>query len=856
MRFWKCAGVAAALICGAVAAMAEESPQFVSGPKAKKTDAGFEIAFEISRSADVLVRIVDAGGRVVRHLGCGVLGENAPPPFEKGTLKQTILWDGRDDSGKPIKGEVFVRVEAGLTPAFGELIGYDPSFLGVSVRSLSVDEQGNVLVSASPGGAGIDIDIRIFDREGRYVRTLTPFNPALPEEARPGVMVPKTTFFQSRGMYTLRGDANRLVCAPGGRLFAAWSDGSCVHVLDQKGLEIKEQQSLGLQVFALGPSGALYQVEGHTYNDKAPVTVKKVDGVTGKLLSDFAFAGREKLAAPRFYLGTRKDNGEADTKEKLNSNQRNQLRKKAKVAGDDEASFRKIVDIACDAEENIYVADAGKGAVKVYRKDGCYLGEISTYSLAGAATPLRGLRQATISRRDGAIYLVVQGPNRRSSRLVKMKGFEEPKTVWVKEFPKVVTALAIDGSAEPTLLWVGTKSGGRALLERIQDLGGKIGEVRSFGLGKPDSLGRPLALAASVDGKLFTYDIGFGRYLSVARGEDGSWHTQVFEPYEALRKNRPLYGVSGMCKTLHVDQARGHVYIAHDIRNEGWHLFRWDTEGKPVPFPETGTNSIRTRGKVRGIATDRNGSIYLSVVTTKRLPGLPGKFVPLWKFRESEVKRKLQEYVESVESEGPYPSVRPPGRIAWAHIDEYSAAGSLVKKSFASVYGPCGLGVDSRGGVYVMDTYYDVNFNAMDMASTAKGCSEIGSLAKFPPAGGRRDRDEEWVHKGVSSVSGLLCNCNTGYMTVDACDRVVVTDTARFQVKILDTAGNIIAYVGTYGNRDCAGPDSKYPEPEIAFRSPGAVAVVGDDLFVADDLNKRILRCRLGYKAKAEVPLR
>jgi hypothetical protein len=105
-------------------------------------------------------------------------------------------------------------------------------------------------------------------------------------------------------------------------------------------------------------------------------------------------------------------------------------------------------------------------------------------------------------------------------------------------------------------------------------------------------------------------------------------------------------------------------------------------------------------------------------------------------------------------------------------------------------------------------------------------------------------------------VSGLLCNCNTGYMTVDACDRVVVTDTARFQVKILDLAGNIIAYVGRYGNRDCAGPDSKYPEPEIAFRSPGAVAVVGDDLFVADDLNKRILRCRLGYKAKAEVPLR
>ena len=58
-----------------------------------------------------------------------------------------------------------------------------------------------------------------------------------------------------------------------------------------------------------------------------------------------------------------------------------------------------------------------------------------------------------------------------------------------------------------------------------------------------------------------------------------------------------------------------------------------------------------------------------------------------------------------------------------------------------------------------------------------------------------------------------------------------------------------------YGNRDCAGPGSRYPKPEIPFRGVAGVAVAGDELFVADDLNKRIVRCVLAYETTEEVRL-
>ena len=43
------------------------------------------------------VGLIDDEGVVVRHLGSGVLGANAPAPFQRNSLKQTISWNGKGD---------------------------------------------------------------------------------------------------------------------------------------------------------------------------------------------------------------------------------------------------------------------------------------------------------------------------------------------------------------------------------------------------------------------------------------------------------------------------------------------------------------------------------------------------------------------------------------------------------------------------------------------------------------------------------------------------------------------------------------------------------------------------------------
>jgi hypothetical protein len=241
-------------------------------------------------------------------------------------------------------------------------------------------------------------------------------------EARPGVNVPKTEFFPSRGIYRIRHDAQVLRCGSQGNVYIIIGDGSEIQEIDRHGL-LRRTVLTGLKPFAIGADGAMYCVEGHNYKDNLPVTIAKIDAATGALRSDFTWAGKNRLDAPRFYLGMRKDNGSADTKPGLAAHVRQQLRYEAKAAGEDEASFMRIEDLALDADENLYVADAGKGAVKVYRRDGYYMGELATFKQDGKTVPLGSIRRIAVSRKDGAVYVIVPGPKRDTSRLVKFDGW-------------------------------------------------------------------------------------------------------------------------------------------------------------------------------------------------------------------------------------------------------------------------------------------------------------------------------------------------------------------------------------------------------------------------------------------------
>jgi len=111
---------------------------------------------------------------MVRHLACGVLGKNAPPPFRKGSLKQSIVWDGKDDLGKYIddRSPLTVRVSLGLRARFERSLFWSPRRRQSRMPQLVCAAREGVYVY--DGGVGMD-HVRLFDHDGKYVRTVYPF---------------------------------------------------------------------------------------------------------------------------------------------------------------------------------------------------------------------------------------------------------------------------------------------------------------------------------------------------------------------------------------------------------------------------------------------------------------------------------------------------------------------------------------------------------------------------------------------------------------------------------------------------------------------------------------------------------
>ena len=72
---------------------------FARKPEVKPDGGKLIITFAVSAACDATVAILNKDGKVIRHLASGVLGKNAPDPFQQDTLAQRLEWDGTDDDG-------------------------------------------------------------------------------------------------------------------------------------------------------------------------------------------------------------------------------------------------------------------------------------------------------------------------------------------------------------------------------------------------------------------------------------------------------------------------------------------------------------------------------------------------------------------------------------------------------------------------------------------------------------------------------------------------------------------------------------------------------------------------------------
>ena len=147
--------------------------RFAAPPAARWAGNKLVVTFQTRALCDVAVAVEARGGRIVRHLACGVLGLKAPEPLLPNTTRQRLVWDGKDDAGRYLDdlSGVSVRVSLGLRAAFEKTLYWSPyRRFGSQRQSVVPAEEGVYVYDAR----GFD-HLRLFDHQGNYLRTVYPF---------------------------------------------------------------------------------------------------------------------------------------------------------------------------------------------------------------------------------------------------------------------------------------------------------------------------------------------------------------------------------------------------------------------------------------------------------------------------------------------------------------------------------------------------------------------------------------------------------------------------------------------------------------------------------------------------------
>ncbi len=802
---------------------------FSKKPRAVKEGDQVKITFGVKASTDVEVAILDGKGVVVRHLAAGLLGEKAPAPLKKGSLAQSLAWDGKDDYGKKLPGgEYEVRVSLGLKPTFDRMLGYDPHTLDV-LRGLATGPDGELFVlnlgRHLHAGFGSTV-CNVIDREAKYKRTIMPYRAeCFPEKVKTfGVLDPGEKGVYPwihanhlKTIYPFSGPTlqQRPVVLPDGRFVLTVpvrGKGTTLVAVSAKDGSVPKGG-------AFGPSlGA--GVSGYACLAVAPdgetLYVSGLIATRGKKWKHAVYRAKwgEKSVAP--FIGKPEEAGAGKTG--LNSPQ----------------------GVATDKDGNVYVADRGNKRVAVFGPDGKFLSEL----------PVEDPYMLEVHRKSGAVYVLGKGDP--PEHIVKFKSRKDPQPVYSQKIPHIMRAVkgkkrvdtypvfALDDSKEDSVLWVGsTTPWERFSLYRFAETGGK--------LGAPEEKGKAPGLKdcreVQVDRKReeIYYHRGGG-----AANRGGSFIKASGQDGKVLKSLR-VKSV-GSYFTLGHD---GHVYVVHGIPKT---INRYDRDLKPAPFPGRDTN-VSDKNPIghhysnhimgRGLAVRRDGTMFL---LHENVPQVHRRYgISVW---GPDGKVRKQDLVGSLSASARSLRIDPAGNLYVA--DPVKPAGQLVPPDFK--------GKVDTAKKKPLDNHYPIM---------------CGSILKFGPKGGggvgpgvkgRKGvlaydvqvgiKDALWLYHGVGPVPAShgpynhyvsACACDGMRFDVDGWGRTFAPDAARFRVVVLDSAGNEIGVFGSYGNQDSEGAGSAVPEPAIPFAWPMAVGVSDRAAYVSDSLNRRMVKVKLAY---------
>jgi hypothetical protein len=875
---------ASSLACAAASAA---DATFTAKPAVAKAGDGFKISFAVSAPTDAEVAILDGKGAVVRHLAAGLLGPNAPEPLRKDSLAQEIVWDGRDDRGFQVSGVRFqagasasqlpptvdasasagptadksvvraqdgnasspkpetrnlrpfsVRVSLGLRPTFDRLIGFQPEALG-GVRTLATGPDGSLYVFHCYGSSMPNdgtTACAVFSRDGQYVKTLVPYPANLPEEKLKGlkridlggeVKVPFIYQAETRSMIPGLGDLprQRAVVTREGRLaFVGVLEGPAPYA------QAGEARVTVVHTDGSVPASGVLKTLIHPVTDTGAALALSPDEKT--VYATGVRACTHAAVKPGVRGTCKECEAEGQTWDHTVPNgivyrfgwDDAQAGTFAKAV-----PLKEPVSVATDKDGNVYVADLADDRVVVLKPDGTFL---TTFTVSKP-------QRIEVHKKTGSIYVL---SGEKDTELIKLgtAGNEVARLAlpirsaagfWPIRRP----TMALDDSADPPVLWVAGP------LYRIEDKGLSFGE--------------PVRLSPDAPAAAEPASIGPVMDLSLDRARGQLYVSNYWRYDTATGKWEKLNTPGGRMWPASTDDSAvgrvgldGNYYVFDAAANlKGHFIYRMDRDMKPLPFATVDDKQGRLRGYARhdfgqGHTADAQGNVYVLWRKNPKDPGDRESAHALYVYG-ADGRLKKEKLVDT-----DTPHVRAVRVDGAGNI--YLAVGLRPGKSTL----PPGLQGKIPEGAADPDA---VNgYNSYPLL--------YGSVAKFGPEGGTiragcggvpcnsehgtatEVKGAKWI---VPGITGPATACELPGLDVDDYGRTFFCDAGRFRVGILDTAGNELGSFGSYGNQDSVGP-------AIAFAWPQAVAVDDHAAYVADRLNRRIVRVRLGHAAEdeCEVP--
>jgi hypothetical protein len=828
--------------------------KFTAKPTAAKAGDKVKIEFAVDRETDVAVFVENGGGKIVRHLVAGVLGNNPPAPLKAG-LAQSVEWDGLADYGKPAGAGPFkVRVALGLGAKFDKVLFSDPNTMS-GVSGLATGPDGKVYVLHGVGGAVWgNLTLRGFNRDGTYSHTVMPFPSNLKLEQAKAFGA-----FELNGRATPLMQSERLalyqfIGGPRKHKMTVTPDGVILNLC-------------GNRLLAVDTGGA--PAWGSHEGPPLPGSARDRAFVTSATDGKSAFVGGLDKVQTAVYRVKLPERASAAV-----------FFGEPGKAGNDETHLGAAGagGAAVDGKGNVLLTDPSNGRVVVVGEgDGKFVGSFPVANGDGSA----------VDPATGAVYLLLTGKGDRAD-LVKFSGWKDAKEVARLPItnignPGYPPNIALDASAKPPVVWVGTDYG---RLIRVEDAGAKL-EAKDVG---NDKMGTAAFLDVTVD--RFRPD----REIYTRCGTSQNWWWRFNEESGKVEQIRNGIGSGGGTGTNLVAGPDGSLYSLQ------WPMrfMKFDRSGKPSPWEQPDTRAFKSDGfdgrypphcsyapvsetempHCMGVRADGHIFVMEPANPGNRPPKAIYEYLPsgkrasddpvVWKVSDGAVGPRFDAagniYVADIVK--PMNWVYPPefDKVFPAKVEINKTRPGGAQNNVANMYGsivkfsPKGGIIDYKmssdaGGSVVAPLPYkgtpklDPGLKSMDVSWYA--CTMWRGPEKLVGA--------EWIHPGVSHIGVFSCTCENITFDVDEFGRVFFPDVNLFQVRVIDTAGNALAKFGGYGNAESCGSESKdkaLATPEIAFAWVVGVGATDKYIYTGDSINRRMLRSKIVYAAEESCEVR